>query len=231
MALPSVFGSNTDSNNKTDQDQVTEDGRVRSYPHERGQWTLHIHASCEFLSLSKEYQIVNKEHFFFTVNTEASERLEEILSEEVESTPGVKIMDDFHLSLFRGHCVVRYHHIPLILESLTESLSKISPFTVVLNDVKILSNDENTRKFISVCDKRCFVDEGSEVKQLLECIDKIFRQFVSLKVYEEPFILHSSLLWFKPSDEIDTIQDILSNLQVKFMNILTIILTCLLSTE
>ena len=139
-------------------------------------------------------------------------------------------MDDFHLSLFRGHCVIRYHHIPLVLESLTESLSKISPFTVVLNDVRIFSNDENTRKFISVCDKRCFVDEGSEVKQLLESIDNIFRQFVSLKVYDEPFILHSSLLWFKPSDDLSTsIQAIVSNLQVKFMNMWTVILTCFLS--
>lgn len=196
MSLPS-FKSDVEATDEPNQ----EDGKVRSYPHERGQWTTHVHAS---------------------LSEESVERLREVLGDAlIDSSPGalrnIRALDDFHVSLFRGHCVLRFHHIPLVVNALTQSLAKLSSFTVVLNFVQILTNDENTRKFISVCDRRSQEESSGQVQQIMKTIDKTLRQFVDLKEYSDATILHSSLLWFSPNSvEESHLTDVTSKLQEEF---------------
>ena len=207
MSLPS-FGSSV-KGIQEQEDPAGHGGRIRSYPHERGQWTVHVHTPGKWVSLIKNLTYLVSR----SVSEDVCHRFRHLF--DSESKDCLKSMEDFHMSLFRGHCTVRFHHIPLVVDSLTGSLSKFSSFDVVLNQIKVFENDIKSTKFIAACDAR---STDSYVKQLVDTIHQTLSQFVDLKTYDEPFTLHSSLLWFNSSgqDNPQEVNDTVNKLQVKY---------------
>ncbi|XP_030313467.1 U6 snRNA phosphodiesterase isoform X3 [Calypte anna] len=105
-------------------------GRVRGFPHERGNWATLVYLP-------------------FTVQEEFLELLELLLSRARTYVSSLAAMEEFHLSL--SQCVVlRYHWIQPFVRSLREHLASFHRFFSVADQVKVYTNQNKTRTHHSI---------------------------------------------------------------------------------
>lgn len=179
--LPSVFVNSQASG--TEKIDVDEEGKVRNFPHQQGQWVSSV---------------------FATLPSDVEDRLTDLISDL--STDSVKVIDDFHLTFHRSPIILRYHHIQSIVNTMSSCLSKHNSFPTVLKRVKVLTNDEQSRSFICACDE----NENGKYNQLVEAVNSCFSQYTQMKEYSEPFIFHVSLMWFtRHNEQVDSIVKVL----------------------
>lgn len=109
-----------------------------------------------------------------------------------------QLIPDPHFSLFRGNCVIRHHHIDLVVQSMREKLSKLHPFNVLLKLIRTLQNEDCSRSFVCVC-----CEGGSSnirLQRVLDTVKECLKDFTDVKDYDDEFIPHVSLLWFLEKD-------------------------------
>ncbi|NWY10595.1 USB1 phosphodiesterase, partial [Aphelocoma coerulescens] len=145
-------------------------GRVRGFPHERGNWATHVYlpyfAQEEFLEL-----------------------LELLVSRARTYVPSLAAMEEFHLSL--SQCVVlRYHWIEPFVRSLRERLAAFHRFFCVADQVKVYTNQNKTRTFIGL-----EVSAGHfQLLELVSEVDGVLEEFDLPTFYKDPSF-HISLAW------------------------------------
>ncbi|XP_053809011.1 U6 snRNA phosphodiesterase 1 isoform X2 [Vidua chalybeata] len=206
--LPAPAGLPGDSNPEeaVSDDSSRHGGRVRGFPHERGNWATHVYlpyiAQEEFLEL-----------------------LELLVSRARTYVPSLAAMEEFHLSL--SQCVVlRYHWIEPFVRSLRERLAAFhriwhltrqvlafqdqaravpSPkpwivllltwasgtgFFCVADQVKVYTNQNKTRTFIGL-----EVSAGHfQLLELVSEVDGVLEEFDLPTFYKDPSF-HISLAW------------------------------------
>ncbi|KAI1292298.1 U6 snRNA phosphodiesterase [Halotydeus destructor] len=151
--------------------ECNEMGQVRTYAHERGQWTEHIGINLP------------------------SDQLSNLMAMSAR-VANVHVIEKAHISLSRGHFVLRYHQLEPFVDALTTRIQSIKSFSLCLDQVQILYNDETSRGFVCLCDSR---DASEPFTRLANAVDTTRAEFgVMGKVYPEPFIVHASLFWFVP---------------------------------
>lgn len=146
-------------------------GRLRSFPHIRGNWASYVFA--RYLDLDALYELL--------------EKLEETVSTKVESCHRC---DDFHITLSKT-VVLQYHLISSFSSSLQKNLKHLESFDLGFTSVKIYCNDEKSRTFISL-----EVDPFAQ-KYLLnisKTVDEILNEFQLPTFYKDPSF-HMSVLW------------------------------------
>ncbi|XP_040838562.1 U6 snRNA phosphodiesterase isoform X3 [Ochotona curzoniae] len=110
-------------------DRAKHGGRIRSFPHERGNWATHVYIPYEageaFLDL-----------------------LDTLLRHAQVHVPWLVAMEAFHLSLSQS-VVLRHHWILPFVQALKERLACCQQFFFTANQVKIYTNQEKTRTLLS----------------------------------------------------------------------------------
>lgn len=159
-----------------DQEEVVVDdcskhgGRVRTFPHERGNWATHVYmpydAPEDFVDL-----------------------LELLLLHARTFVTSLTAMTEFHISLSES-VILRYHWINPFVQSLKEHLTSFHRFTCRADQVKIYTNQAKTRTFIGL-------EVSSGHSQLLEFVsevDKVMEEYNLPLFYKDPSF-HLSLAW------------------------------------
>lgn len=177
-SLPSIKSEEGMSCDENKSESI--DGRVRSYPHQRNQFSIHIYIK---LNENNDYIIEDLKQTFNEKSDENNIHFEDI---------------ETHISLIRGHYCLRFHQIDSFIDSLKQRLKSIFCFTICLNAIKVFANEEKTRNFITVCEST----PNLQSKQVIEAIDSVLNEF-NCNVFGNSFktdehLYHTSIAWFLP---------------------------------
>ncbi|KAK3757988.1 hypothetical protein RRG08_058300 [Elysia crispata] len=142
--------------------------RVRSFPHEAGNWVTHI-----YIPVYQDKSLVS-----FVQNL-----MEQLLPQ------GFELLPEFHVSLSRT-VVIRHHWIEPLVDSLKDKLQDISTSVCEIVDVKLFTNDEKTRTFVCLE----LSDDDTELLKYVEAVDNSFKDFRLSPYYENPSF-HISVGW------------------------------------
>ncbi|XP_015495006.1 U6 snRNA phosphodiesterase isoform X1 [Parus major] len=170
LPAPAGLPGDLDPEEAVSDDSSRHGGRVRGFPHERGNWATHVYlpyiAQEEFLEL-----------------------LELLMSRARTYVPSLVAMEEFHLSL--SQCVVlRYHWIEPFVRSLRERLAAFHRFFCVADQVKVYTNQNKTRTFIGL-----EVSAGHfHLLELVSEVDGVLEEFDLPTFYKDPSF-HISLAW------------------------------------
>ncbi|XP_053843638.1 U6 snRNA phosphodiesterase 1 [Vidua macroura] len=170
LPAPAGLPGDSDPEEAVSDDSSRHGGRVRGFPHERGNWATHVYlpyiAQEEFLEL-----------------------LELLVSRARTYVPSLAAMEEFHLSL--SQCVVlRYHWIEPFVRSLRERLAAYHRFFCVADQVKVYTNQNKTRTFIGL-----EVSAGHfQLLELVSEVDGVLEEFDLPTFYKDPSF-HISLAW------------------------------------
>ncbi|XP_055001643.1 U6 snRNA phosphodiesterase 1 isoform X2 [Sorex araneus] len=145
-------------------------GRIRTFPHERGNWATHVYVP-------------------YGAREEFQELLAALLAHAQTYVPRLVGVEAFHLSL--SHSVVlRHHWILPFVQALKDRLASSQRFFFTADRVKIYTNQEKTRTFLGLevtSGHAQFLDLVSEVDQVME-------EFELPTFYQDPSF-HISLAW------------------------------------
>ncbi|KAB1274215.1 U6 snRNA phosphodiesterase [Camelus dromedarius] len=135
-------------------DSAKHGGRVRTFPHERGNWATHVYlqyeAGEEFLDL-----------------------LDVLLPRARTYVPRLVRMEAFHLSLSQS-VVLRHHWILPFMQALKDRVASFQRFCFTADRIKIYTNQEKTRTFVGLevtSGHAQFLDLVSEVDRVLKEFD------------------------------------------------------------
>uniref|UniRef100_A0A4X1UZA3 U6 snRNA phosphodiesterase n=1 Tax=Sus scrofa TaxID=9823 RepID=A0A4X1UZA3_PIG len=151
-------------------DSAKHGGRVRTFPHERGNWATHVYipyeAREEFLDL-----------------------LDVLLPHAQTYVPRLVRMEAFHLSLSQS-VVLRHHWILPFVQVLKDRVASFQRFCFTADQVKIYTNQEKTRDFVGL-----EVTSGhAQFLDLVSEVDKVMEEFDLTTFYQDPSF-HVSLAW------------------------------------
>ncbi|XP_072683023.1 U6 snRNA phosphodiesterase 1 isoform X1 [Canis lupus baileyi] len=145
-------------------------GRVRTFPHERGNWATHVYVPYE-----------TREEFL--------DLLDVLLPHAQTYVPRLVQMDAFHLSLSQS-VVLRHHWILPFVQALKDRMASFQRFFFTANRVKIYTNQEKTRTFIGL-----EVTSGhNQFLDLVSEVDRVMEEFDLTTFYQAPSF-HISLAW------------------------------------
>ncbi|KAK7115116.1 U6 snRNA phosphodiesterase 1-like [Littorina saxatilis] len=169
-AIRGMFGApDTDSDSRDKGDNPEQHGgRVRSFPHVAGNW-----ASYVFIPVPPD------------------ERLKSFVDQILVCLRPLNFerMDNLHISLSRT-VSIRHHWIQPLTESLKEQFQKQYSCICDIGPLKMYTNDEKTRTFISL---EVNVDDTNLV-EYTSAVDSCFKQFNLPAFYQNPSF-HISLVW------------------------------------
>ncbi|KAB0384935.1 hypothetical protein FD755_006852 [Muntiacus reevesi] len=151
-------------------DSAKHGGRVRTFPHERGNWATHVYipyeAGEEFLDL-----------------------LDALLCHAQTYVPRLVRMEAFHLSLSQS-VVLRHHWILPFVQALKDRVASFQRFCFTADRVKIYTNQEKTRTFVGL-----EVTSGhAHFLDLVAEVDRVMEEFDLSTFYQDPSF-HISLAW------------------------------------
>ncbi|XP_018324997.1 U6 snRNA phosphodiesterase [Agrilus planipennis] len=149
-------------------DPKQHDGRIRSFPHERGNWATYVYIPYE--SNSFVFDLAN------TV---------------INHVPTIKLqlVDDFHISLTKT-VVLRYHWIDLFIQSVKENLLSLKRFVIFFDTLEVYCNEERTRTFVGLK-----VATGiNTIVNIVQKLDSCLEEFKLSKFYKFPSF-HMSVVW------------------------------------
>lgn len=166
----SVLHMFADTEEGPEEDSAKHGGRVRTFPHERGNWATHVYvpyeAGEEFLDL-----------------------LDEVLPHAQKYVPRLVRMEAFHLSLSQS-VVLRHHWILPFVQALKDRMASRQRFRFTANRVKIYTNQEKTRTFVGL-----EVTSGhAQFLELVSEVDRVMEEFDLATFYQDPSF-HVSLAW------------------------------------
>ncbi|KAL0871922.1 hypothetical protein ABMA27_004374 [Loxostege sticticalis] len=152
-------------------DPQEHDGRVRSFPHVRGNWATFI-----YVKYSGDKSVFN-----------LSQKILEILSAYEDSCHSC---ENIHISLSKT-VVLQYHLITPFTKCLQEAFGDTQCFHLEFLGVKVYCNEDNTRTFIAL-----EVDYYTKKKllKLSQKVDSVLKEFKLPLFYEDPSF-HMSIIW------------------------------------
>lgn len=179
--VPEIFGKNV--KNKMVHKEQDKNGKIRNFPHEPGIWATYVYLPVDPFSEFLNYLETLKE-FLEPLN--------------------VNLADDFHISLTRT-VVLRHHWIHGFTEAVRKRLSDFYSFEINLRGLKVYTNEEKTRTFLSIT-----VEEGIEnLSSVVSELDFCLKEYKLRPFYKNPSF-HLSLLWCS-GDKYNEINDAISN--------------------
>ncbi|XP_030059443.1 U6 snRNA phosphodiesterase 1 isoform X2 [Microcaecilia unicolor] len=151
-------------------DSAQHGGRVRSFPHERGNWATYVYMPYE----------ANEEFF---------DLLDLLLSHTRTCGLSLVRMEEFHISLSQT-VVLRHHWINPFMQSLRDRLLPVHRFFCVIDQVKVYTNQEKTRTFLGLA-----VSSGhAQILELISEVDRVLEEF-NLQTFYKNSSFHISLAW------------------------------------
>ncbi|XP_078067163.1 U6 snRNA phosphodiesterase 1 [Mustelus asterias] len=151
-------------------DNVQHDGRMRSFPHQQGNWSTLVYVE-------------------YYPEEEFMELIDLLLTHlQTHKLPMARLAE-FHISLSQT-VVLRYHWINIFVASLKEKMTSLDRFYCVSDKVTIYINQEKTRTFLGL-----EVSAGSNyLLEVVNEVDKSMKEF-DLKTYYKKPSFHISVAW------------------------------------
>ncbi|XP_071441844.1 U6 snRNA phosphodiesterase 1-like [Hetaerina americana] len=144
-------------------------GRIRSFPHERGNWSTYV--------------------FVPYVPSLVVNSLADVLVALMESDIQLEKTDDLHVSVTRT-VVLRHHWIDSFIESVQKSFNGFPSFSIGFGALKVFTNEEKTRTFIGFS-----IDIGCDkLSKITQEMDKCLADFKLPPFYSNPSF-HMSIVW------------------------------------
>ncbi|XP_039359147.1 U6 snRNA phosphodiesterase isoform X3 [Mauremys reevesii] len=168
----SVLNMFRDQEEEVTDDSTKHGGRVRNFPHERGNWATYVYLPCE-------------------IQEELLELQELLVSHARRYAVSLAAMEEFHISLSQS-VVLRYHWINPLVQSLKERVASFYRFFCTASQVKVYTNQHRTRTFVGL-EVSC---GHSQLLELVSEVDKVMEEFdlpTFYKVMNPSF--HISLAW------------------------------------
>uniref|UniRef100_A0A9L0ILM8 U6 snRNA phosphodiesterase n=1 Tax=Equus asinus TaxID=9793 RepID=A0A9L0ILM8_EQUAS len=151
-------------------DSAKHGGRVRTFPHERGNWATHVYVPYE-------------------AGEDFLELLDALLPHAQTYVPRLVRMEAFHVSLSQS-VVLRHHWILPFVQALKDRVASFQRFCFTANRVKIYTNQEKTRTFVGL-----EVTSGhAQFLDLVSEVDRVMEEFELPTFYQDPSF-HISLAW------------------------------------
>ncbi|XP_023378909.1 U6 snRNA phosphodiesterase isoform X1 [Pteropus vampyrus] len=151
-------------------DSAKHGGRVRTFPHERGNWATHVYLP-------------------YDAREEFVDLLDTLLFHAQTYVPRLVRMEAFHLSLSQS-VVLRHHWIHPFVQALKDRMASCQRFCFTANRVKIYTNQEKTRTFVGL-----EVTSGhTQFLDLVSEVDRVMEEFDLATFYQDPSF-HISLAW------------------------------------
>uniref|UniRef100_A0A182N0P3 U6 snRNA phosphodiesterase n=1 Tax=Anopheles dirus TaxID=7168 RepID=A0A182N0P3_9DIPT len=154
------------------QDETDHQGRIRSFPHERGNW-------ASFLYI--DYKECDG---WQTMQDELKALLTETTSLAVEP------VDEMHLSLSKTF-TIQHHNIAMFVQQLRSRLCHQRPFRLLFGGMQVYVNEERTRTFLGV---RVMPHSCPPLEAIVSELDESMRDY-RLPVFYETRSFHVSILW------------------------------------
>jgi len=167
--LPAPFTDLKTSNEHQDEPAL-HNNRVRSFPHERGNWATFVHLS-------------------WNISPKLIDNINSILLRCQENNVNLTVSDDFHISLTRT-VVLRHHWIEGFNSSVRKQMEDISSFSLYLQDLAVFVNEERTRTFLAF--QLC--DNSNTLNCLVQQLNSILQEYQLQTFYEKPSH-HMSFAW------------------------------------
>ncbi|XP_017784836.1 PREDICTED: U6 snRNA phosphodiesterase [Nicrophorus vespilloides] len=167
LAVPDIIINGLKAETHSDNPSM-HNGRLRSFPHVRGNWST-------FLSIPFETGDD------FENLTESLRSAVNEIELNVETSP--------HISVSKT-VVLRHHWIKIFSDSIREKLNVIKKFIILFDCLKVYCNEERTRTFLGLQIKSGYESLVKIVSQVDECL----ADFKLTKFYEDPSF-HMSILW------------------------------------
>ncbi|XP_021948959.1 U6 snRNA phosphodiesterase isoform X2 [Folsomia candida] len=172
LPLPSSMLSMFPSSDShpTNDDKEQHGGRIRSFPHMRGNWASFVHIPLN----NSQNVICQIEH----------------IKNVVVDIPDLEFhfCEDLHLSLSKT-VVLRHHWIDSFLSTLKNNVTQINRFNLVYLTFQTYVNEEKTRTFISMN-----VHPSPQLYELVDASDRALAEYELPTYYEDPSF-HVSLCW------------------------------------
>ncbi|XP_068081275.1 U6 snRNA phosphodiesterase 1 [Anabrus simplex] len=189
-ALESLFSSAID---EIDDNPELHDGRIRSFPHERGNWSTFVYIPYEpdliFLSLA------------------------DVFVECLKEIAPMKLIKDLHISLTRT-VILRHHWIEPFTDSVRALVQEIPRFQLSFSSVNVYCNEEKTRTFVGLS-----VLTEKELLKSVSILDNCLAEFKLPEYYEDPSF-HLSVAWCL-GDHTKEVNSVLPQLQLVFQQFLS----------
>ncbi|XP_069702015.1 U6 snRNA phosphodiesterase 1 isoform X1 [Periplaneta americana] len=145
------------------------DYRIRTFPHERGNWSTYVYIHYE--------------------PEPAVSSFTDVVLECCKNTVPLKSVDKQHISLTRT-VILKHHWIDSFIDSVQKSVRNLPSFTLCFNDLKIYCNEEKTRTFVGLT-----VAVGHKALiAAVNVLDKCLADFKLPPFYKEPSF-HLSIAW------------------------------------
>ncbi|GLV34652.1 uncharacterized protein CBL_09133 [Carabus blaptoides fortunei] len=165
LPVPAIFQTKSDSS-----DQIEHHGgRIRTFPHERGNWSTYVYISYEHDDIM-------------------SELINDIIS-NYKSSFLLQPCDNLHISLTRT-VILRHHWIESFMKTISDNISHLSRFVIMFDGLKVYCNDERTRTFIGLKIKTGY----DSLLNIVQILDECLKQYNLPEFYKDPSF-HMSLAW------------------------------------
>lgn len=166
--IKGLFKDKSDNRKNLNNDPDHHGGRLRSFPHEEGNWATLV------------YSQYNTDDDFLRMQQELF-----LCLRPLEFQP----MDDYHISFSRT-VTIRHHWIQDICDCLMKDFAPLEGCCCEIDGVEVLTNDEKTRSFLVLC-----VSPADDLlHQYVSVVDKCFEQYKLQKYYKPP-AFHVSIGW------------------------------------
>ncbi|CAH8564063.1 unnamed protein product [Heterobilharzia americana] len=163
--------------------------RIRSFPHETGNWATCIYISCPDFH-SQLLEVIN----------DSMIQLNLIISD-------FHFMDSLHLSLSKTWPIY-FHWIEKLVCNLRSSISTFEKFYIAFNNLDILINEEGTRSFVTLVASK---ESHTTLVPLLNSVSSCVTAFRGPEYYKDPKF-HISFLWFNGNVREKYSEEVLNNL-------------------
>ncbi|XP_061196782.1 U6 snRNA phosphodiesterase 1-like [Saccostrea echinata] len=168
LPLPDTIKSLFSKGDKHLDNPEDHEGRTRSFEHLEGNWATHI-----------------------SVPYDPDERMRELIGELLLCLRPLdfKPMKELHLSLSRT-VAIRHHWIKPLTDSLQNRLRSLQRTCCEFSSVKLYTNDEKTRTFLSLAVSA----PGNILQEYTKAVDECFEEYKLQKYYKDPSY-HISIGW------------------------------------
>uniref|UniRef100_A0A182MBL8 U6 snRNA phosphodiesterase n=1 Tax=Anopheles culicifacies TaxID=139723 RepID=A0A182MBL8_9DIPT len=154
------------------EDTSKHQGRIRSFPHERGIW-----ASYVFIDYSDS-------DGWIELQNECKDKLNDVAA--LDFVP----IERMHLSLTKTF-TIRHHNIAPFVDNLREQLNGHRRFRLDFSDLQLYVNEERTRTFLGV---RVAEESYGPLNELVTSIDECLAEY-KLPLFYADRSFHVSILW------------------------------------
>ncbi|XP_058817360.1 U6 snRNA phosphodiesterase 1 [Topomyia yanbarensis] len=154
------------------QDSSKHQGRIRSFAHERGIWASYVFVDYNDVDPISDFQ--------------------QLIIEKISNDLKLKLerVDKLHLSLTKTF-VLRHHNISAFVETIRCVLRENKRFPILLSDLAIYVNEENTRTFLAV---KVHDNSVGSLNKLVDKLNDCMRLYKLPEFYKDRSF-HVSILW------------------------------------